>query len=408
VRKKSRRSGPDKATLILGSCLLNVDGRPFCGHVKIAFHAPRGSFLSPEPGGGDRVMTRNLIDALTERGHQVEIVSRLDARDLYRGRLAVRDVVREALTIRRRMRAYAADAWLVYGASVTYPDFFGWWLRPRRYVLYAAHRGKPERLPRRWRPLFVLAHRRSLVRADAITVWRPASAIPLSGAGAALDKVHALPPAPRAWANMPSRNEARLRLELPLDAPVVLCLARFPERAKHGKTEMALTLLRVVAELPEEVVLLLVGDSGSGRRQVEDEIEKLRLQARVRFVGPEERERLMGTISNEDVPWFYAAADVYAYPHLHDQPWLSLVEAQACGRPVVTMRTGSSELLIRHNETGLLAADMDSFRTYLLELLNDPARREAMGRAAYAHVASNLSMARHMDRMEALLTDADR
>jgi glycosyltransferase involved in cell wall biosynthesis len=375
--------------------------------VKIAFHVPRASFLSPEPGGGDRVITRNLVDALTQRGHRIEIVSHHDVRDVYRGRVAVRDLLKEALSIRRRMRTYAPDAWLVYGASVAYPDLFGWWLRPRRYVLYAAHKGKPERLPRRWRRLFVLAHRHSLARADAITVWQPASAIPLSRAGAILDKVQALPPAPKEWAYMPSRNEARVRLELPPEALVVLCLARFPERAKHGKTEMVVTLLRVLAELPEHVVLLLVGDGGPGRVQVEAEIAKLRLQARIRFIGPQERERLMGSISNEHVPWFYAASDVYAYPHPHDQPWLSLVEAQACSRPVVTMRTESSELLIRHHETGLLAADTDDFRSYLGELLSDPERREAMGRAAYGHVASNLSMAHHMERVEALLAGSD-
>jgi glycosyltransferase involved in cell wall biosynthesis len=371
--------------------------------MKIAFHVPRGSYLNPEPGGGDRVMTRNLIDALTDRGHQIEIVSHLDARDFYRGRLPLRHLIREALSIGRRMRAYAPDAWLVYGPSITYPDLFGWWLRPQRYVLYGAHKGKRERLPRRWRPLFVLAHRRSLARADGITVLRPAGAAPLSQVGAALDKVRALPPAPRAWANMPSRNEARERLELPVEAPVVLCLARFPERAKHGKTEMVIALLRALSELSDDVVLLLVGDDGPGRLQVAEEIATLRLEAKVRFIGPTERERLMGSISNEDVPWFYAAADVYAYPHPLDQPWLSLVEAQACGRPVVTMRTESSELLIRHNETGLLAADIDQFRSYLGELLSDPERREAMGRAAYDHFASKLSMERHIDRIEALL-----
>jgi glycosyltransferase involved in cell wall biosynthesis len=225
----------------------------------------------------------------------------------------------------------------------------------------------------------------------------------LDRAGVVLDEVHVLPPAPRPWANVPSREEARLRLELPFEAPIVLCLARFPKQAKYGKTEMVITLLQVLAELPEDVVLLLVGDDGPGGAQVENEIARLGLEPKVRFVGPKERERLMGSISNEDVPWFYAAADVYAYPHPRDEPWLSLIEAQACGRPVVTMRTQSSELLIRHGETGLLADDLDEFQSYLAALLSDPERREAMGRAAYEHFAAHLSMEHQMDRIEALL-----
>jgi D-inositol-3-phosphate glycosyltransferase len=166
---------------------------------------------------------------------------------------------------------------------------------------------------------------------------------------------------------------------------------------------MVVTLLRVLAELRRGFVLLLVGDDGPGRPRVEDEIARLRLEPKVRFVGPKERERLMGSISNEDVPWFYAAADVYAYPHPVDQPWLSLTEAQACRRPVVTMRTESSELLIRHGETGLLAADIDEFRSYLGVLLSDPERREAMGRAAHENFVAHHSMERYLDRLEALL-----
>jgi glycosyltransferase involved in cell wall biosynthesis len=371
--------------------------------LNIAFHVPRGSFLGPHARGGDSVNTRNLIDALTARGHRVEVVSHLDARDIFRGRLPVRRLAAEAVSVRRRMRAFAPDAWLVYGPSITYPDLFGWWLRPRRYVLYAAHRGKKERLPRRWRWLFAFAHRRTLARADAITVLRPASAIRLDRAGAAVDEVHVLPPAPRPWASIPSREQARLRLELPPDAPVVLCLARFPKRSRLGKTQMVITLLQVLADLPEEVILLLVGDDGPGRGQVDGEIATLGLERKVRFVGPSERERLMGSISNDDVPWFYAAADVYAYPHPLDQPWLSLVEAQACARPVVTMKTESSELLIRHDETGLLAADVDEFRSFLRLLVDDAERRETMGRAAYENFTAHHSMEHQMDRIEALL-----
>ncbi len=215
--------------------------------------------------------------------------------------------------------------------------------------------------------------------------------------------MHVLPPAPRQWEAIPSREVARQRLGLPADVPVVLCLARFPKRSKYGKTEMVVTLLRSLADLEQDYLLLLVGDDGPGRRRVDEEIATLGLEAKVRLVDPDERLRLMGSIGNEDVPWFFAASDVYAYPHPLDMPWLSLVEAPACSRPVVTMRTESSELLVRHGETGLLANDEDEFRSYLAVLLGDPARCETMGRAAFDHFQAHLSMEHHMDRLEELL-----
>jgi glycosyltransferase involved in cell wall biosynthesis len=67
------------------------------------------------------------------------------------------------------------------------------------------------------------------------------------------------------------------------------------------------------------------------------------------------------------------------------------------------MRTESSELIIRHDETGLLATDVDEFRSYLGALLSDPERRETMGRAAYENFTAHHSIERRIVQIEALL-----
>ena len=372
--------------------------------MKIAFHVPRAAYLEARTGGGDPVVVHSLLDALSARGHELEVVSRLDARALGRGRVPMRRLPTEALAVRKRMRRFAPDAWLVYGPAVTYPDFFGWWLRPRRYVLYTGHRGKPKRLPRRRRWLFAYAHRRSLARADEITVIRPGSTLRREAVERGRTNVHVLVPAAKGWSELPARDEARARLGLPSTAPVVLCLARFPARTKYGKTEMALTLVRMLPRL-EDAVLLLVGDDGPGLVRVQEEISSLGLHDRVRLLLPDERRSLFGGISNEDAPWFYAAADVYAYPHPLDAPWLSLSEAQACGRAVVTMRTESAALVVRDGVTGRLARDEDELAAHLAPLLADRERCDAMGRAAAEHFREHLSLERHLDRLEELLQD---
>jgi hypothetical protein len=63
---------------------------------------------------------------LTEKGLEVEVVSYLDAREVGRGRIPARRVLGEAVRVRKRMRRFRPDAWLVYTPSVTYPDLFGW------------------------------------------------------------------------------------------------------------------------------------------------------------------------------------------------------------------------------------------------------------------------------------------
>ena len=361
--------------------------------MRIAFHVPRAWYIG---GGhsGDHVLVESLFSALKEKGHEVEFVSRLDVRDFWRDKAPLRRLIAEAVAVRGRMKRFLPDAWLVYSPSVTYPDFFGWWLRPRRYVLYAAAKGRAERLPRGLRWLYVLAHRMSLRRADSVAAFRPAVAERLRVGSVDPGKVHVLPPAVQPWATVPSREDARSRLGLAGDAPVVLCVSRLSRPMNHGrpgKTEMLLDLLEAVAPLPA-VQLLLVGD-GKGREAIEKRVAEKGLAERVRLAG-----------SVDDVRPYFAACDVYAYPHPLDRVWVSVLEAQACGRPVVTMRTDSGEMSVKDGHTGLLANDLDEFHEQLASLTADRARCEGMGRAARDFIARSHAMDVRVGEIEALLT----
>lgn len=363
--------------------------------LRIALHVPRPHFL--QPGfSGDHFILPGIRSGLAERGHEVEVVSYLDAREAGQGRIPARRVVREAVRVRKRMSRFRPDAWLVYGPSVTYPDLFGWWQRPRRYVLFGADEGRPGRLPPRVRPFFTAAHRRSLLAADCIGVFRPRSARRLKSMGVAPDRIRTLPPmVPMPAANM-AREEARRSLDLPLDVPVAVCVSRFSPRRKDGrpgKTQGVLELVRSMAEVPQEAVCVIVGD-GEGRAEVEAERARL---------GLVERVRLAGAVPNGDVHPYYAASDVFAYPYDLDRPWLSALEAQASGRPVVTMRTSSAETTVDDGRTGLLAGDVYEFRAQLAELLGNRERCEAMGQAAREYVMKHHSLEVRVRQLESML-----
>lgn len=139
--------------------------------MRIAFYAPRASHLTPGESG-DKVYVRTLLAGLRGRGHDVKLVSDLNVRKFWRRRVHPWRLITEALTIRKEMKRFSPDVWLVFGASVKNPDLFGWWQRTGRYVLMNSYVGKGTGLPRLWRWLFVLAHRRSLRKADRIAAWR--------------------------------------------------------------------------------------------------------------------------------------------------------------------------------------------------------------------------------------------
>jgi glycosyltransferase involved in cell wall biosynthesis len=366
-------------------------------------YVPQAGYL--EPGySGDHVFVRSLVGGLRKRGHQVTIASRLDPADFAHGRVAVRGLVTEAISVRKRMSRFSPDVWLTYAPSEDRPDLFGSWQRPKKYLLVAANAPRGKHTPGDWRSAFLaFAHKRSLARANKMTAFHRPSADRLRSFGIRDERICVLPPAAEAWEWMPSREEARRRLALPQETPVILCIARFsvrkhPGKWKPKKTDMILDLMAVVAPILSDVLLVIVGD-GVGRQQLEDAAFKLKPEGHVRLVGAVQHD--------EDLRWYYAASDFYAYPDTTDRVRLSILEAQYCGRPVVTMRTPAAELTVVDGHTGLLAKDLEELRAHATMLAGDKVLCEAMGRAAREFVAAHHSMEIRIRQIEDLLLNHD-
>ena len=104
-------------------------------------------------------------------------------------------------------------------------------------------------------------------------------------------------------------------------------------------------LLGAAARCPDlSLVMLVVGSDD--RRPYQPMIEHLRLGERVKFLDP-----------SADVMQYYAAADVYAGPSLYDTFGLPVVEAMACGLPVVTSATTGTAERITDGEDGFVLRD---------------------------------------------------
>src|ERR671923_1707365 len=377
--------------------------------MRIAFHVPSAGFLESCPGGenptsGDGVVIANLVEALRKRGHNVRIVSRVDARDFWQGRLPAHWLVTEAAMVRGRMKRFSPDAWLVYFSRITCPDLFGWWLNPKRYVILKG--GAPgtknvmATMPKLWRTLYTYVYRQSLLRADKIEAFSPKDAAHLHSQGVPEERICVLPCPIKPWTHIPCREEARHMLGLPQDARIILCVSRLavrrgPNDRRPSKTESVLHLVRAFASLPPNALLLLVGD-GPGRRQVEEQVARLQVGGRVRFAG---------TVEHSDVVWYDAACDFFAFPELSEgnSAFVASVEAQACGRPVVSMQNSRSLGMVDPGRTGLLAKDLDEFQAHLLALVQDRNRCQEMGRAGPAFVARSLTVDVRARQVEELL-----
>ncbi|MEZ5259195.1 MAG: glycosyltransferase family 4 protein [Ilumatobacteraceae bacterium] len=170
---------------------------------------------------------------------------------------------------------------------------------------------------------------------------------------------------------------ARLRLGLPVDAPVVLAVSRLVPRKGFD------TVIRAIAELQRthpEVVLALAG-SGRDRSRLERLAQEL--DAPVRFLG---------RVPNEDLPDLYACADVFSM--LCRNRWGGLeqegfgivfVEAAASGVPQVAGRSGGAHEAVSDGETGSIIDDPRDHRAAAAAIgamLDDESLRRRMGAAA--------------------------
>ena len=111
---------------------------------------------------------------------------------------------------------------------------------------------------------------------------------------------------------------------------------------------------------------------------------------RVRFEKP-----------SADVLSFYAAADLYVGPSLEDAFNLPILEAMACGLPVIaSVQAGASEN-IRDYETGLLLRDprdSDQLARLIRRLFDDAELRSRIGEAGSRYVRNNCNWDQNVAR----------
>jgi N-acetyl-alpha-D-glucosaminyl L-malate synthase BshA len=158
-----------------------------------------------------------------------------------------------------------------------------------------------------------------------------------------------------------------------------------------------LDTIEVLRRLPEDlpVLFVLMGD-GPDLGLVRDAASRHGLTDKVRFLGEIEK-----------VEPIVAAADVALFPSESESFGLAMLEAQACGVPVVASRVGGLPEVVLHGETGLLeeVGDVDAMAAGLTALLQDEPRRKAMGEAGARRARELFSLERSLDQHVALYRD---
>ncbi len=111
-------------------------------------------------------------------------------------------------------------------------------------------------------------------------------------------------------------------------------------------------LLVAASNLSRTHHLKLIVAGGGDKTQSEVE----RLKGLSRQLQIDDQVAFLGSMSQEDLPQLYNAADVCVVPSHYESFGLVALESLACGTPVVATRVGGIESLIRQGETGYVVA----------------------------------------------------
>lgn len=132
------------------------------------------------------------------------------------------------------------------------------------------------------------------------------------------------------------QKQARKRFGIPEDRFVILFVAQNIRDPRKGFQYLERALQQLPPERLQNTTLLLMG---------KDSPENLNFPT-----------VSTGSLSEAgDIRLTYSAADVLVTPSLEDNLPNTIMEAMACGRPVIAFRTGGIPEMIRHEETGWLA-----------------------------------------------------
>lgn len=184
-----------------------------------------------------------------------------------------------------------------------------------------------------------------------------------------------------------TRQAARNQLGIDRETKVVLYVGRFDPRKGIE------TLVRAVNESQlrdsNKLKLIIGGGSTPGNS---DGIERDRIEGIINELGMSDFTVFPGRLS-EDLPTYYAAADVCVVPSHYEPFGLVAIEAMASGTPVIASDVGGLQFTVVHEETGLLAPakDVPAFANAIDRILLNPQWRDKLGEAGRKRVETKFS-----------------
>lgn len=138
------------------------------------------------------------------------------------------------------------------------------------------------------------------------------------------------------------------------------------------------------SELTLSSRLLIVG-TGQDEQRVKEMVSDLGIGDKVRFLG-----------HSSEVARYYQTSDIFVLPSYAEGMPNSLLEAMACGLPVIASRIGGVVDVVEDGKSGILfePGDVSGLASAMIRLLQDDELRQRLGLEARKRIVENFSIDR--------------
>jgi len=194
-----------------------------------------------------------------------------------------------------------------------------------------------------------LAFRNTILKkANAFSAISPGMASEWIASGISSEKIHSIPNSVDTSRFMPvefsQKDLLRKKLNFPQNATIAIYTGRL---VSYKGLPLLLKVWAEIRHKHENILLLLAGTGGLDIHNCEHELREY-----VKVHGLENQVVFTGTVQN--VPEYLQASDLFVFPTENDAFPSSIVEAMACGLPVVSTPVGAIKTIITDGKTGLL------------------------------------------------------
>lgn len=148
-------------------------------------------------------------------------------------------------------------------------------------------------------------------------------------------------------------------------------------------------LINLAGELSDKINVLVVGDG-----------PLLEFYRSIAYYNNVKNIKFVGEVPHSELPYYYNSCDVFCLPSEHEGFPVVVLEAMACGKPVVCTNLDSTREQIIHGKEGFLFSDFKELLTTIEYLYSNESEGKWTGRKGRKKVVKYFTWQEQVDQME--------